>query len=311
MVTSGAPVAPGTAPQDPRRELVGGLVGEGRWRGPGRVDAARCRPGGRSERPGCGSCRCPGRPRPAAVRRRSTAARWSASRSASAVALRGRRARPGLGPSRRAVAGRARLGAGGPAAARRRRRPRAAEEGELAEQAVPLARREDLHRAELAVVARRDRELAAADPAHRLGDRRPADPRDVLERHARAGSRARARAGRAAARPASRTRLAGGADAEHLGHDLGQRHQRSKLGRAFGSDARRRRSASSSTRLITPTVSGRRTRGSGRRAGGSRSGSSRTPHLRWPSRWYLPSSGKNSTVPRKPSPVSRARRSAA
>ena len=26
-----------------------------------------------------------------------------------------------------------------------------------------------------------------------------------------------------------------------------------------------------------------------------------TPQFRWPSRWYFPSSGKNSTVPKKPS----------
>ena len=38
------------------------------------------------------------------------------------------------------------------------------------------------------------------------------------------------------------------------------------------------------------------------------SGSSRTPHLRWPSRWYFPSSGKNSSVPDRPSPVRKASR---
>ena len=34
-----------------------------------------------------------------------------------------------------------------------------------------------------------------------------------------------------------------------------------------------------------------------------------TPQFRWPSRWYLPSSGKNSTVPWNPSPVRMARTS--
>ena len=68
------------------------------------------------------------------------------------------------------------------------------------------------------------------------------------------------------------------------------------------------RSASSSTRCITPTVSGLPQAGqrpSRRRVSG---GSSRTPQARWPSRWYFPSSGKNSTVPPYPSPVSSARR---
>ena len=60
------------------------------------------------------------------------------------------------------------------------------------------------------------------------------------------------------------------------------------------------RSASSSTRCITPTVTGLPQTGQtpswARVVGGSQT----MPQARWPSKWYLPSSGKNSMVPRKP-----------
>ncbi len=63
------------------------------------------------------------------------------------------------------------------------------------------------------------------------------------------------------------------------------------------------RSASSSTRCSTPMVSFFPHTGHRPFRSAVSTGVRQTPHLRWPSRWYLPSSGKNSTVPRNPSPV--------
>ena len=51
-----------------------------------------------------------------------------------------------------------------------------------------------------------------------------------------------------------------------------------------------------------------RTPGSGRRPPGSARAAQLTPQARWPSAWYLPSSGKNSIVPCRPSPVRSASR---
>ena len=63
------------------------------------------------------------------------------------------------------------------------------------------------------------------------------------------------------------------------------------------------RSASSATRCSTPTVSGLPHAGHLSSSAVVCSGSMRTPHLRCPSRWYFPSSGKNSRVPSRPRPV--------
>ena len=63
------------------------------------------------------------------------------------------------------------------------------------------------------------------------------------------------------------------------------------------------RSASSATRCSTPTVRGLPHCGQISSSALVCSGSTRTPHLRCPSRWYFPSSGKNSTVPARPFPV--------
>ncbi len=70
------------------------------------------------------------------------------------------------------------------------------------------------------------------------------------------------------------------------------------------------RPASSSTRLSTPTVSARPQTGHLPPNSFVWCGSRTTPQSRCPSRWYLPSSGKNSTVPSRPSPVAMARRMA-
>ena len=44
-------------------------------------------------------------------------------------------------------------------------------------------------------------------------------------------------------------------------------------------------------------------------AASASTGERHTEQFRWPSKWYLPSSGKNSMVPWKPSPVWMARES--
>ena len=62
------------------------------------------------------------------------------------------------------------------------------------------------------------------------------------------------------------------------------------------------RSARSSTRLSTPTVSGLPHSGQRPPCSRVRSGSQFTPQARCPSAWYLPSSGKNSSVPARPRP---------
>ncbi len=66
------------------------------------------------------------------------------------------------------------------------------------------------------------------------------------------------------------------------------------------------RSASASTRCCTPIVGFFPQAGHLPPASRVSSGVIRTSQARWPSRWYLPSSGKNSTVPPKPSPVRKA-----
>ena len=69
------------------------------------------------------------------------------------------------------------------------------------------------------------------------------------------------------------------------------------------------RSASSSTRCSTPMVSFFPHTGHRPPRAAVSLGVRQTPQLRWPSKWYFPSSGKNSTVPKKPSPVRMARTS--
>ena len=63
------------------------------------------------------------------------------------------------------------------------------------------------------------------------------------------------------------------------------------------------RSASASTRCSTPMVSFFPHTGQTPPSAAVSAGVRQTPQFRWPSRWYLPSSGKNSTVPWNPSPV--------
>ena len=70
------------------------------------------------------------------------------------------------------------------------------------------------------------------------------------------------------------------------------------------------RSARSSTRDSTPTVSGLPHSGQRPPASRVRAGAQFTPHARWPSAWYLPSSGKNSTVPARAAPLRRPSRMA-
>ena len=69
------------------------------------------------------------------------------------------------------------------------------------------------------------------------------------------------------------------------------------------------RSARASTRCSTPMVSFFPHTGQTPPSAAVSAGVRQTPQFRWPSRWYLPSSGKNSTVPRNPSPVRMARTS--
>ena len=63
------------------------------------------------------------------------------------------------------------------------------------------------------------------------------------------------------------------------------------------------RSASSSTRCSTPMVSFFPHTGHSPPRSAVSAGVRHTPQFRCPSRWYFPSSGKNSRVPRSPSPV--------
>ena len=69
------------------------------------------------------------------------------------------------------------------------------------------------------------------------------------------------------------------------------------------------RSARASTRCSTPMVSFFPQTGQTPPSAAVSAGVRQTPQFRWPSRWYLPSSGKNSTVPWNPSPVRMARTS--
>ena len=69
------------------------------------------------------------------------------------------------------------------------------------------------------------------------------------------------------------------------------------------------RSASASTRCSTPMVSFFPHTGHSPFKSAVSAGVRQTPQLRCPSRWYLPSSGKNSMVPRNLSPVRMARTS--
>ena len=69
------------------------------------------------------------------------------------------------------------------------------------------------------------------------------------------------------------------------------------------------RPARASTRCSTPMVSFFPHTGHNPSRSSVSAGVRQTPQFRWPSRWYLPSSGKNSTVPRNPSPVRIARMS--
>ena len=78
-------------------------------------------------------------------------------------------------------------------------------------------------------------------------------------------------------------------------------------GLAFSGRKPTGRSASSSTRCSTPMVSFLPHTGHRPPRAAVSTGVRHTPQLRWPSRWYLPSSGKNSIVPKKPSPVRIAR----
>ncbi|WP_406567253.1 hypothetical protein [Azospirillum fermentarium] len=82
-------------------------------------------------------------------------------------------------------------------------------------------------------------------------------------------------------------------------------------GPAVGGGTGTSRSASISTRWATPTVTRVPHTGHSPPSASVSFGSSRTPQVRCPSIWYLPSSGKNSTVPPYPSPLSSARRMAA
>ena len=69
-------------------------------------------------------------------------------------------------------------------------------------------------------------------------------------------------------------------------------------------------SASAHTRCSTPMVSLRPHTGHFPSKRSVSSGVRHTPQFLWPSRWYFPSSGKNSIVPRNPSPVWMAWRNA-
>ena len=67
------------------------------------------------------------------------------------------------------------------------------------------------------------------------------------------------------------------------------------------------RSANSSTRCWTPIVSFFPHTGQRPPSSNAWEGSKHRRQFRWPSKWYFPSSGKNSRVPAKPSPVWMAR----
>jgi len=106
------------------------------------------------------------------------------------------------------------------------------QQAHLASQALLLTRREDLHRAELAVVARRNLQLAAAHSAHRLGRRRSGDAGDPLERGLAQDHQLGTDSGQQPVHLGAH-RLAARADAEHLAHDLVQGHEPLEASRHF------------------------------------------------------------------------------
>ena len=176
--------------------------------------------------------------------------------------------------------------------------------GEQRRRPVQFIRLEQPDGAVLAVVARVPDHLAPAQPGDALGEQRTAGPAQVIERDLAQDAQLRPQRGDQPAHLAGHL-LALRPGGEDLADDLRQLDQAGETRRPGGPEAGR---AVGQLRDPVQDADGQRL-AAGRAPGVQRAGllgSRRTPHLRCPSRWYLPSSGKNSIVPSRPRPVRRA-----
>ena len=337
---------PGQQRGQPLGQLAGRPPGEGQRQALARPAPRARRPGTRCASSASGSCRCPGRRRPAAARpprpppaapgparpaptlgaaagRRPAATGSGAANSPSAaprpapptVSARQRdppcRRRPtGLQPRRARVVGR-RDGTAGSAPPRGRPGPAGwsgrskSALGPARAQVGQLLGLEQPHHAVLAVVPAGQHDLprAAAGAAPRRCPAARPSPARPAARRCRIDSSG---PNRSTSRPtAASTDFDFGptpsSSPTTCGSCTRQRHPGAPAGAYPGA-----RSASASTRCSTPTVTGLPQTGQRPSRARVSAGSSRTSQVRCPSRWYLPSSGKNSIVPSSPTPVSSA-----